>query len=181
MRKFSRIKVRAGCAAALVGVSVLVAACGSSAATNSSSAANAGAAAASTGTTATAAARGTAISTTHGAAGTDLTAGTGRAVYLWMGDRRDVELLGRLRAGLAPGDDEVDADRHRHGDRLASGDDSTRERNQAGDLRPRQRRRPRALRQAAGELDATGDPCARAPGGRCAGDPVAPGSGALTA
>jgi predicted lipoprotein with Yx(FWY)xxD motif len=85
MMQLSQIKVRAGGAAALVGVGVVVAACGSSGAATPTTTANGGAAV-STGTTAIAAARGTAIATTRGAAGTFLTAAGGRAVYLWVAD-----------------------------------------------------------------------------------------------
>lgn len=86
MIPLSQMKVRAGGAAALVGVGVLVAACGSSGSANPATTAGSSRSAAGTGTTATAAARRTAIDTTSGSMGTYLIGTGGRAVYLWVAD-----------------------------------------------------------------------------------------------
>lgn len=88
MQRFRRIRYRIGAVTALVGVSVLVAACGSS---SSPTTATTGSAAAGTSTTATAtpaAAKGTAINTTSGKDGTYLTGAGGRALYLWVADAK---------------------------------------------------------------------------------------------
>ena len=73
----------AGLAAVMVAAS-LVAACGSSSSSSKSSSAGAGSSASAGGSSASAVA--VAISTTKGPDGTYLTAGSGRAVYMWVGD-----------------------------------------------------------------------------------------------
>jgi predicted lipoprotein with Yx(FWY)xxD motif len=74
---------RTGVAAALIGVAVLVAACGSSG-SSSSSAPAASAAQSSTGSSAPA--TGVSIGTAKGSIGTYLTGRSGRALYLWAAD-----------------------------------------------------------------------------------------------
>jgi predicted lipoprotein with Yx(FWY)xxD motif len=92
MQRLRRIRYRIGAVVALIGVSVLVAACGSSAstttATTGSGAAGSTASASSSATAAPAAAKGTAISTTKGSDGTFLTGAGGRALYLWVADAK---------------------------------------------------------------------------------------------
>ena len=90
MYRLRRIRYRIGAVAALIGVSVLVAACGSSSSsTTTTAAAGSGSSATSSSATATsAAAKGTAISTTKGADGTFLTGAGGRALYLWVADSK---------------------------------------------------------------------------------------------
>lgn len=96
MQRLRRIRYRIGAVVALIGISVLVAACGSSSATTAAAgagAAGAGAAsstAAGSATAAPAAATGTAVSSTHGARGTFLTGARGRALYLWVADAKDM-------------------------------------------------------------------------------------------
>jgi predicted lipoprotein with Yx(FWY)xxD motif len=80
-------RIRAGSVAALVGVALIVAACGSSSTSSSvSSAASAPAASSASSTVASAPAKGIAISMTKGPSGTYLTGASGRAVYLWVAD-----------------------------------------------------------------------------------------------
>ena len=90
MYRLRRIRYRIGAVAGLIGVSVLVAACGSSSSsTTTTAAAGSGSSATSSSATATsAAAKGTAISTTKGADGTFLTGAGGRALYLWVADSK---------------------------------------------------------------------------------------------
>jgi predicted lipoprotein with Yx(FWY)xxD motif len=90
MHKLRSIRYRIGAVAALIGISVLVAACGSSSSsTTATSAAGAGSTATSSSATTTpAAAKGTAISTTKGSDGTFLTGAGGRALYLWVADSK---------------------------------------------------------------------------------------------
>ncbi len=83
-------KIRSVSAVGLVGVALLVAACGSSATTSSSSA-SAPAATSSTSASATASpasAKSVSIGTAKGASGTYLTGAAGRAVYLWEADTK---------------------------------------------------------------------------------------------
>src|SRR3984957_3858982 len=91
MQKLRRIRYRIGAVTALVGVSVLVAACGSSgsastAATTGSGAAGSSATASATATPA--ASKGAAVGVTKGSAGTFLTGAGGRALYLWVADSK---------------------------------------------------------------------------------------------
>src|ERR1700677_4858788 len=88
MQRLRRIRYRIGAVAALIGVSVLVAACGSSASTTTAAAGAAagGSTATSTASAAPAAVKGTAVSTTSGSQGTFLTGAGGRALYLWEAD-----------------------------------------------------------------------------------------------
>jgi predicted lipoprotein with Yx(FWY)xxD motif len=88
MHKLRRIRYRIGAVTALIGVSVLVAACGSSSSTTTATAAaGAGGSTASTTATATAAAsKGVAIGTATGKDGTYLTGAGGRTLYLWVAD-----------------------------------------------------------------------------------------------
>jgi predicted lipoprotein with Yx(FWY)xxD motif len=87
MHSLRRIRYRIGAVTALIGVSVLVAACGSSSSPTTATAAGAGGSTASTTATATpAAVRGTAVSTASGPDGTYLTGAGGRALYLWVAD-----------------------------------------------------------------------------------------------
>ncbi len=80
-------KLRAGSAGALVGVALLVAACGSSSSSSSSTTTATAAAAPATSSTATsAAATGVSVSAKTGAAGTYLIGPSGRALYLWVAD-----------------------------------------------------------------------------------------------
>lgn len=94
MHKVRSIRYRIGAVAALIGVTVLVAACGSSSSsTTATSAAGAGSTATSSATSSSAtaspaAAKGTAISTTKRADGTFLTGAGGRALYLWVADAK---------------------------------------------------------------------------------------------
>jgi predicted lipoprotein with Yx(FWY)xxD motif len=81
---FSRttMKLRAGSALALLGVALIVAACGSS----SSSSTSAAATSSQSTSAAPAAASGVSVSTASGAHGTYLTGASGRALYLWVAD-----------------------------------------------------------------------------------------------
>jgi predicted lipoprotein with Yx(FWY)xxD motif len=91
MHRLRRIRYRIGAVTALIGVSVLVAACGSSSspATATTGSGAAGSTATSSSATATpAAAKGVAVSTTGGAGGTYLTGAGGRALYLWVADAK---------------------------------------------------------------------------------------------
>jgi predicted lipoprotein with Yx(FWY)xxD motif len=92
MQRLRRIRYRIGAVTALIGVSVLVAACGSSSspstATTGSGAAGSTATTTATATATPAAAKGAAISTTSGAEGTYLTGAGGRALYLWVADSK---------------------------------------------------------------------------------------------
>ena len=89
MQRLRRISHRTGAVTALIGVSVLVAACGSSGSTTTSAPAAYGAggsAASSTVKAAPAAAKGVLIGIAKGADGTYLTGAGGRALYLWVAD-----------------------------------------------------------------------------------------------
>jgi predicted lipoprotein with Yx(FWY)xxD motif len=91
MQRLRRIRYRVGAVAALIGVSVLVAACGSSSSASTATTGSAAAASSATSSTATAtpaAAKGASISTTSGADGTYLTGAGGRALYLWVADSK---------------------------------------------------------------------------------------------
>jgi len=89
MQRLRRIRYRIGAVTALIGVSLLVAACGSSASTTTATSAGGSTATASSSATATpAAAKGTAVSETKGSAGTFLTGAGGRALYLWVADAK---------------------------------------------------------------------------------------------
>jgi predicted lipoprotein with Yx(FWY)xxD motif len=96
MNRFRRIGYRVGAVAALVGISVVVAACGSSSSTTTAASTGAaGSAASSTATAASstanatpAAVKGTAVSTASGPHGTYLTGAGGRALYLWVADTK---------------------------------------------------------------------------------------------
>jgi predicted lipoprotein with Yx(FWY)xxD motif len=79
------LKVRVGGAAALVGVALLVAACGSSGSTTSASATSS-AAPATQAKTSQASVKGVAVSTATGSHGAYLTGANGRALYLWVAD-----------------------------------------------------------------------------------------------
>jgi predicted lipoprotein with Yx(FWY)xxD motif len=89
MQRLGRIRYRIGAVTALIGVSVLVAACGSSgsATTSASATSAAGAATASSTVSATpTSAKGVSIGTASGPHGTYLTGVGGRAAYLWVAD-----------------------------------------------------------------------------------------------
>ena len=89
MHRLRRIRYRIGAAAALIGVSVLVAACGSSGATSTGApvASGAGGSTASSIANVTpASAKGVSIGTAKGADGTYLTGAGQRALYLWVAD-----------------------------------------------------------------------------------------------
>jgi predicted lipoprotein with Yx(FWY)xxD motif len=93
MQKLRRIRYRIGAVTALIGVSVLVAACGSSgsastAATTGSGAAGSSATASTSATATPAASKGAAVSVTKGKEGTFLTGAGGRALYLWVADSK---------------------------------------------------------------------------------------------
>jgi predicted lipoprotein with Yx(FWY)xxD motif len=93
MQRLRRIRYRIGAVTALIGVSVLVAACGSSgsastAATTGSGAAGSSATASTSATATPAASKGAAVSVTKGSAGTYLTGAGGRALYLWVADSK---------------------------------------------------------------------------------------------
>jgi len=81
----SRRRFRTSVAAALLGVSLLVAACGSSS-SSSSTASSAAAAPTTSSSGSTASATAVSISTAKGADGTYLTGASGRALYLWVAD-----------------------------------------------------------------------------------------------
>ncbi|MFZ0039779.1 MAG: hypothetical protein WAK93_00605 [Solirubrobacteraceae bacterium] len=82
----NRKKFRLGSALALVGVALVVAACGSSSTTSSSSSAPA-ASTSSSSTVSRAASTGVVIGTTKGSSGVYLTGESGRALYLWVADK----------------------------------------------------------------------------------------------
>ncbi len=89
MQRLRRVSYRVGAVTALIGVSVLVAACGSSNSTSTSAAVAAGAGgstASSTANATAASARGVSINTAKGPDGTYLTGAGGRAIYLWVAD-----------------------------------------------------------------------------------------------
>jgi predicted lipoprotein with Yx(FWY)xxD motif len=88
MYRLRRIRYRIGAVAALIGVSVLVAACGSSSSSTTTTAAAGSGSTATSSTATSAAAKGTAVSTTKGADGTFLTGAGGRALYLWVADSK---------------------------------------------------------------------------------------------
>jgi predicted lipoprotein with Yx(FWY)xxD motif len=99
MHIFRRIGYRVGAVTALIGISVVVAACGSSSSTTtaastgaagtaaSSTASSTAAAASSTANATPAAVKGTAVSTASGPDGIYLTGAGGRPLYLWVADR----------------------------------------------------------------------------------------------
>ena len=95
MHRIRRIGYRLGAVAGLIGISAVVAACGSSSSTTSpastgaaGSAASSTAAAASTTASATpAAVKGTAVSTASGPDGIHVTGAGGRPLYLWVADK----------------------------------------------------------------------------------------------
>jgi predicted lipoprotein with Yx(FWY)xxD motif len=82
------VKLRAGAATALVGVALLVAACGSASSSSSTTTTTATAAAApvTTSTSSGSATTGVSIGTAKGPDGTYLTGASGRALYLWVAD-----------------------------------------------------------------------------------------------
>lgn len=82
MNRFKAVKLRAGGAAAALGVALLVAACGGSSGSSSTASASAPKPA----TSSSAAATGIAVSTAKGPDGTYLTGPSGRALYLWVAD-----------------------------------------------------------------------------------------------
>jgi predicted lipoprotein with Yx(FWY)xxD motif len=92
MSRIKQLRYRIGGIAAVVGVSVLVAACGGGGSSASTTAASSGSAATSTSasnaaaTATPAAAKGVSISTASGPNGTYLTGAGGRALYLWVAD-----------------------------------------------------------------------------------------------
>jgi predicted lipoprotein with Yx(FWY)xxD motif len=93
MQRLRRIRYRIGAVTALIGVSVLVAACGSSGSTTTTAAAAGGSTATATSSTATATpaaatGAGAKVSTTSGSQGTFLTGAGGRALYLWVADAK---------------------------------------------------------------------------------------------
>lgn len=89
MKNFQTVRIRAGAIAAVLGVSVLVAACGGSSSSGGSSASTPASSGASTSkATATAtSAKGVSIVTASGKHGTYLAGAGGRALYLWEGDK----------------------------------------------------------------------------------------------
>jgi predicted lipoprotein with Yx(FWY)xxD motif len=92
MGRLDRTRYRIGGLAAVLGASVLVAACGSSSTVSSASSAASGSASTQTGTSGAAAtatptsARAVSIGTASGKDGTYLTGASGRALYLWVAD-----------------------------------------------------------------------------------------------
>jgi predicted lipoprotein with Yx(FWY)xxD motif len=90
MNRLRKIRYRIGAVTALIGVSVLVAACGSSSSptTATTGGAAAGSTASTSATATPAAAKGTAVGTTKGSEGTFLTGAGGRALYLWVADAK---------------------------------------------------------------------------------------------
>ena len=97
MSRIKQFRYRIGGIAAVVGVSVLVAACGGGGSSASTTPASTGSAASSTPATSTsssnaaatatpAATKGVSIGTASGSAGTYLTGANGRALYLWVAD-----------------------------------------------------------------------------------------------
>ena len=138
MHRLRRIKYRIGAVTALVGVSVLVAACGSSSSTST--------------TAARRVRRGRIDRLKHrnrdpGSCqgrvdqhrqrqGRDLSDGRRRESPVPLGGRprRHVQLLGRVRQGMAAADEQGQADRRRRGARLEPRDDQAIRRVDAGDL-----------------------------------------------
>jgi predicted lipoprotein with Yx(FWY)xxD motif len=111
--RFSRVSKRAKLAAGVggaLGAAVVVAACSSAASTGSSAAATASpagasspsAGASSSGTGAGASSGGTVITTAKSSAGTVLTSGSGKAVYLWAKDTGDMSNCTGACAGAWP-------------------------------------------------------------------------------
>jgi predicted lipoprotein with Yx(FWY)xxD motif len=90
MNRLRKIRYRIGAVTALIGVSGLVAACGSSSSptTATTGGAAAGSTASTSATATPAAAKGTAVGTTKGSEGTFLTGAGGRALYLWVADAK---------------------------------------------------------------------------------------------
>jgi predicted lipoprotein with Yx(FWY)xxD motif len=92
MSRIKQLRYRIGGVAAVLGVSVLVAACGGGGSSASTTAASSGSAATGTShsnaaaTATPASAKGVSISTTKGKEGTFLTGAGGRTVYLWVAD-----------------------------------------------------------------------------------------------
>jgi predicted lipoprotein with Yx(FWY)xxD motif len=103
--KFSRLsgrtKLAAGVGGAL-GAALLVAACSSAGSSSSTGAAGTPAAGASSPSSSASAAGGTVIKTASSSAGTFLTDGSGRAVYLWAKDTSDVSNCTGACAGAWP-------------------------------------------------------------------------------
>jgi predicted lipoprotein with Yx(FWY)xxD motif len=89
MSRIKQLQYRIGGVAAVLGVSVLVAACGGSGSSASTTPASSGSAATSSSASATAtpaAAKSVSVGTAKGSNGTYLTGAGGRAVYLWVAD-----------------------------------------------------------------------------------------------
>ena len=86
MVNWTTAKIRSVSAVALIGVALLVAACGSSASTSSSSASAPPATSSASATISPASAKGASVGTAAGSGGTYLTGASGRAVYLWEAD-----------------------------------------------------------------------------------------------
>jgi predicted lipoprotein with Yx(FWY)xxD motif len=96
MLSFRKAKFRVGGAVALMGVALVVAACGSSSSSSSSTSATTAATTAASSASQSApasgsgvTAKGVVIGTAHGSAGVYLTGQSGRAVYLWVADSND--------------------------------------------------------------------------------------------
>jgi predicted lipoprotein with Yx(FWY)xxD motif len=91
MSRIKQLRYRVGGVAAVLGVSVLVAACGGGGSSASTTAASSGSAATATSSSATAtaapaSAKTVSIGTASGSAGKYLTGANGRALYLWVAD-----------------------------------------------------------------------------------------------
>jgi predicted lipoprotein with Yx(FWY)xxD motif len=103
--KFSRVSGRAKVAAGVggaLGAALLVAACGSAASSSSAAAAPASPAGASSAGASASSSGGTVITTAKSSAGTFLTNGSGRAVYLWAKDTGDMSNCSGACAGAWP-------------------------------------------------------------------------------
>jgi predicted lipoprotein with Yx(FWY)xxD motif len=85
MRLSRKVRFRAGSALAIAGVALAVAACGGSSASSHSSTHAAGSTSAST----NASAKSVMLKTAHGPMGTYLVGPNGRALYLWVADRKN--------------------------------------------------------------------------------------------
>ena len=127
---------RLGAVAAPFLIALTVAACGSSS-SNSSSGAAASASPYSHGSSSSSApsssASAASIKTTKGADGTYLVGSSGRALYLGGRRQWQVELLGRMRQGVAAGDRELDSERGRRRQCEPSRHDHARGWNKTGD------------------------------------------------
>jgi predicted lipoprotein with Yx(FWY)xxD motif len=89
MHRVRRIRYRIGAVTALIGISLLVAACGSSSSTSTSApvaAGSGGSTASSTANATPASAKGVLIGTAKGSHGTYLTGAGGKTAYLWAAD-----------------------------------------------------------------------------------------------